>query len=141
MRVIEKYIYTLKGFMKFIPRFSVEMAIEDVLYLSYFIAVEKVRPFVPAILRLDEVAAGKVFISVVALRCRDVRLFRFPSLTFSCCQLNIHTYVIDPLTGDHGVFFIKSGITSRRISYVTRLLQVPWDKIQFEVHATREKDN
>jgi hypothetical protein len=60
--------------MKFIPRFSVEMAMEDVLYLSYLIVVEQVRSFVPTILRLAEVAEGKVFISIVALRCHDVRL-------------------------------------------------------------------
>ena len=49
--------------------------------------------------------------------------------------------MIDPLTGNRGVFFIKSGIASRSVSFLTRFIQVPWEKIQFKVRAKRNARN
>jgi hypothetical protein len=40
--------------------------------------------------------------------------------------------VIDPVSGEHAVYFIRSGITSRFISLVTRISGIPWELIDLE---------
>ena len=51
--------------MKLMPRFSVEMELYDILYLSYLLPVSRVRPLVPDILPLATVGGDRVFFSVV----------------------------------------------------------------------------
>jgi hypothetical protein len=123
--------------MKMMPRFSVEMELYDILYLSYLIPASRIRPLVPDILPLATMSGNRVFFSVVTFHSTGVRLVSLPSLRFAYDQINLRTYVTDPYTGNHGVYFFRSGITSATTSFFTRLLKLPWENISFAVRAER----
>jgi len=122
---------------------NVQMTLHDVLYVSYAVPSGKIRSLVPDTLSLATVGDGMAFISIVVLRSSRVRLNLLPFLRFDYHQLNIRTYVRDPGSGRHAVYFIRSGITSRFISLVTRVSGIPWQFIdlEIEVNTHKEKDS
>ena len=79
-------------------------------------------------------------ISLVIFRSKNVTSSIFPLLRFSYDQANIRTYVIDPVTGKHAVFFLKSGITSPLVSFLTGILSIPWISIAMGVDVRYEND-
>jgi hypothetical protein len=93
----------------------------------------RMRSLVPEALEMAKAGDGMAFVSIVALRTTDVRLSLLPFIRFSYHQLNIRTYVVDPLTGQPAVYFIRSGVTSRFISLATNLFGIPWQTIDIEV--------
>ena len=116
--------------------FSITMDLHNLLYISYLVPVERIRPLVPSGLTLTSFK-DKVFLSVVAMQCRRVHLFGLKWPSFSYNQLNLRTYVIDPKTGDPAVYFFKSGVSSRIIPAVTRILGIPWAHVSFKLLAER----
>jgi uncharacterized protein YqjF (DUF2071 family) len=125
--------------MNMIPSFTVEMDIENVLYLSYLVPVERIRPYVPAPIPFAFTDGGKTVFSVVMFRSTDVGASFLPFLRFTYDQANVRTYVIDPLTGEPAVFFLKSGITSRLVSVATAALGIPWHFVPLKVSAEYEE--
>lgn len=111
---------------------NVRMTLSDVLYISYALPAEKMRALVPDNLSLATAGHDMSFISIVALRSTRVRLSLMPLLRFNYHQLNIRTYVVDPVSGKHAVYFIRSGVTSRFISLATRMSGIPWQYIDME---------
>ena len=118
----------------------VEMTLRDVLYISYSVPAGRLRPLVPDTLRLATADWDVAFISIVALWSRQVRLGLLPFLRFNYRQLNIRTYVIDPVSGEHAVYFLRSGVTSRFISLVTRMSGIPWQFIALKTQVKPEKE-
>ncbi len=123
--------------MNVIPPFSVSMDIFDILYVSYMLPESKLRRYVPESLVLASTNNGMVFLSVVCFHSRDIRVAGFPFMKFSYDQINVRTYVKDPLSEKNGVLFLHSGIDSRFVSMSTNLLGFPWKNIRFRIHATR----
>lgn len=117
------------------PLLRVGMTLRDVLYLNYTVPPSELRRLVPAVLPLAVAGDDRAFLSVVALRSTRVRLNLFPFLRFDYFQLNIRTYVTDPLTGRPAVYFLQSGVTSRFISGVTRLAGIPWQSIVLQTES------
>lgn len=115
---------------------SIKMDLHNVLYVSYLVPVDRIRPLVPSELTLAS-TNDKVFISIVAMRCRRVHLsgLRWPS--FSYDQLNLRTYVADPETGKPAVYFFKSGVSSKLINTATSILGIPWERISFSLFTER----
>jgi len=93
---------------------------------------------VPDILILATVGSDKAFISIVSLKCENVRLASLPWPRFNYNQLNLRTYVRDPLTGNCAVYFFRSGVTSAATSIVTSLMGLPWRHIDFELQISRD---
>jgi hypothetical protein len=114
---------------------NVRMTLRDVLYISYALPAERMRTLVPDNLTLATARDDMSFISIVALRSTQVRLSLMPFLRFDYQQLNIRTYVVDPVSGKHAVYFIRSGVTSRFISLVTRMAGIPWQYIDMETEV------
>jgi uncharacterized protein YqjF (DUF2071 family) len=114
---------------------SVRMILRHVVYVSYCVPASRMRLLVPRALSLSEVEPERSFVSVVAMRCRDVRLAGLPRPRFDYRQLNLRTYVTDPVSGGNAVYFLRSGVTSRAISRLTSLIGLPWERIQFELNA------
>jgi uncharacterized protein YqjF (DUF2071 family) len=75
----------------------VEMKLRHVAYLSYLIPAPRVRRLVPSVLPLSAVDENKVFVSIVALQSRDMRLASFPLVRFNYNQINVRTYVKGPI--------------------------------------------
>jgi hypothetical protein len=111
----------------------VRMTLDNVLYISYAVPATELRKLVPEPLQLVTVGKDLAFISVVILRSTKVRLRLLPFLHFNYNQLNIRTYVIDPVTGQHAVYFLFSGVTSSFISIATRMLGIPWQFIDLGI--------
>lgn len=118
-------------------RLMVKMDLQNVLYLSYLVPVDRLRPLVPPGLRLNATGSA-VFLSIVAMQCRKVHLsfLGWPSVSYD--QLNLRTYVIDPKTGDPAVYFFRSGVSSNLIPVATRLLGIPWERISFSLAAEQD---
>jgi hypothetical protein len=109
---------------------EVKMTLRDVLYISYAMPYIKLQPLLPATLKPATVDGNTGFISMVVLHSTRVRLSSFPLARFTYNQFNIRTYVIDPISGQHAVYFILSGVTSRLISLATGTMGIPWQFIE-----------
>jgi len=117
---------------------SVQMILRHVLYVSYLVPASRVRPMVPDVLPLATFDSDRVFISVVSMKCNNVRLARLPWPGFDYDQLNVRTYTTDPNTGNNAVYFLLSGVTSATVSRLTSLLGLPWQRIAFELQVGRD---
>jgi uncharacterized protein YqjF (DUF2071 family) len=115
----------------------VKMDLQNVLYLSYLVPVARLRPLVPPGLRLNATGNG-VFLSIVAMQCRNVHLSFLGWPSFSYDQLNLRTYVIDPKTGNPAVYFFRSGVSSNLIPVATRVLGIPWEHISFSLAVEQD---
>jgi len=116
------------------------MNLHDVLYVSYMVPPERMRALVPDILSLATVGDDRAFVSIVVLQSMQVRMNLMPFLHFNYQQLNIRTYVKDPVSGKHAVYFIRSGVTSRFISFVTRMSSIPWQLIDLEIEVNMKNE-
>jgi uncharacterized protein YqjF (DUF2071 family) len=116
--------------VKLIPKLSVTMKLCDILYLSYLVPASRIRPFVPEILPMAYID-DRVFISIVIFHSSGVRLVNLPFLRFDYNQINLRTYIKDPQTKNHGVYFFCSGITSATIFFLSRFLNLPWENYNF----------
>jgi hypothetical protein len=125
--------------MGFIPSFTVQMDIHDVLYLSYLIPKKRLRPAIPDNVCFAVNYQDKTILSLVVFHSKDVRVSFFPFFRFDYDQANIRTYIMDPITGKPAVFFLKSGITSPLIACITRMLGIPWQSIS--MHLDVQHDN
>jgi len=117
---------------------TVSTLLKDLLYISYLVPSSRLRPLVPSSLPLRTVG-GDTFISLVVMRNTDVGPVWLPWPRQYYNQMNIRTYVDDPITGKRGVFFFKSGITSLSALAVPRMLGLPWEKIDLQIR--READS
>ena len=136
----EKVRYNRNNFMALIPTFTVQMNIYDILYISYIIPEERLRPAVPDNISLVAPSQGKAIVSLVIFQSRNVRASFFPLFRFSYYQANIRSYIIDPLSKKNAVYFLRSGITSPFISAVTNLLQIPWQSISIRLDTEYNKE-
>jgi hypothetical protein len=105
----------------------VEMALHNVIYLSYRLHHEIIRPLIPASLPLAVIEKDDVFISIVLLTSREVHPTIIPLPRFNYEQVNIRTYIQDPQTGEIGVYFLNSAVSSGFISSVTRSIGLTWE--------------
>ncbi|HEY3278551.1 MAG TPA: DUF2071 domain-containing protein [Syntrophorhabdaceae bacterium] len=121
--------------MNIIPPFNVKMELHDLLYLSYLVPEERLRPYVPRQIAFAFTGEGRTVLSFVIFHCRNVGISFLPIARFAYDQVNIRTYVIDPLTGTPAVLFLKSGITSRFVSMATNILGIPWHFVSLAIVA------
>lgn len=120
--------------MAFLNRvMSVKMMLRRVLYVSYLTPASTIRPHVPDILPLAIVGEDEVFVSIVCMTCEHVKLSSLPWPSFSYNQLNVRTYVKDPLTGNNAVYFFHSGVTSPLVSLLTGFSGMPWQHIELSI--------
>lgn len=112
----------------------VSTLLEDLLYISYLMPAVRIRGLVPSVLPLRTIG-DKVLVSVVVMRNTDVGPVWLPWPRQQYSQLNIRTYVNDPVTGGNGVFFFRSGITSLLSLALPRLLGLPWERIRLHIET------
>ena len=118
---------------------SVKMVLSDLLYVSYLVPTNRIRPLVPDILPLASVDGSNVFLSLVIFRGKVVRasLLPTPRLTFD--QVNVRTYVLDPESGHYGVYFINCAIGSALITFLYRIMSgMPVEHITLKLHNQRD---
>jgi hypothetical protein len=118
----------------------VAMQLRNVLYITYPVPEARLRALLPEFLKPAAPEKDNALISIVVLRCTKVRINSLPFVRFNYNQLNIRTYVVDPITGKQGVYFLESGVTSRLISMATHTLGIPWQHIGLEVQVTTDNN-
>jgi len=123
--------------MAFISRLTtVKMDLENVIYISYLVPVERIRQHVPQILPLVSENEGRVYVTFVAMKCHRVRLSGMGWPRFNYDQLNLRTYVTDPKSGALAVYFFHSGVSIGIVPRMTGLLGIPWEKISFDLDTS-----
>lgn len=105
----------------------IEMILHNVIYLSYRLPHDMIRPLVPAPLPLAVIDKDTVFISIVLLTSRAVHPTIIPLPRFNYEQVNIRTYVRDPQSGENGVYFLNSAVSSGFISSITKSIGLIWE--------------
>lgn len=121
--------------------FSVEMRLHDMLYVSYLVPVQRLRTRIPQNFQLAEVQKGKIFLSLVIFRGRTSGAATIPTPRIPFDQVNIRTYVIDPVTGKPAVYFIHCGISGSLITFLYRVLSgMPVEHTPFVIHARKDMD-
>ncbi|MBI2854052.1 MAG: DUF2071 domain-containing protein [Chloroflexi bacterium] len=116
----------------------VTMMLRHVLYMSYLVPESRVRPRVPDVLPLSPVGGDKILVSVVIMRCTDVTLrpFLWPRLAYN--QVNLRTYVKDPVSGERSVYFFSTGVTSSAVSLMTHMAGIPWERMELDLQSSEE---
>jgi hypothetical protein len=134
-RVLEYGMASIRRFM------TVEMYLRDLLYVSYLVPGPLVRPLVPAQLKLALVDDEHVFVSLVIFRGKTTALSLLPSPRFPFDQVNVRTYVIDPVTGRPAVYFVNCGISDGLITFLYRLLSgMPVEHIPYSITPAQDSD-
>ncbi|MDD5245601.1 MAG: DUF2071 domain-containing protein [Syntrophorhabdaceae bacterium] len=121
--------------------FSVEMRLHDMLYVSYLIPVQRLLARIPQNLQLAEVQKGKTFLSLVIFRGKTSGAATVPTPPIPFDQVNIRTYVVDPLTGQPAVYFIHCGISGSLITFLYRILSgMPVEHTPFAIHTCKDME-
>ena len=118
---------------------SVEMILYDVLYISYLLPVERVRPFVPERLPIAAVDGEHTFVSAVFFHVLEAKAARLPSPRVSYNQVNVYTFVTAPKSGQHAIYFLRKGMTSKGAARAARWLRMPVELIELELTPRRDK--
>jgi hypothetical protein len=109
--------------MAFLKRLlSIEMLLRDMLYVSYLIPASRLRTVLPPSLKPAVVDGENVFVSLVIFRGKTSAAATIPTPRFPFDQVNIRTYVVDPLTGKPAVHFVHCGISGSLITFLYRTL-------------------
>ncbi len=102
------------------------MAFVDMVYVSYRVPAQRVRPLVPEGIPLS-VSGDSVYVSVVAFRNVAIGIGgkAFVPCTFG--QINVRTYGVHPDTGEEGPYFLRCAVTSSLVRAGARILGYPWE--------------
>lgn len=113
---------------------SVEMLLRDMLYVSYLAPVSRLNPFLPPVLKPATVDGENVFVSLVIFRGKTSGAATIPAPRIPFDQVNIRTYVIDPMTGKPAVYFVHCGISGSFITFLYRTLSgMPVEHTPFSI--------
>lgn len=119
---------------------SVKMTLNHVFYISYLVPISRIQPFLPEFLQPATVFPEQMFVSIVGMKCNDVRVYGFSRPSFDYDQLNVRTYVIDPQTGKPAVYFFRSGVSSGIIPWLTSIFGITWETIDFDLQPYLSED-
>ena len=111
----------------------VKMELRNVFYVSYTTSAKRIKNLLPPNLQLSLIDNDTAFISLVILTCHGVHISAVPFIYFTYSQINIRTYVVDPLTGQQSVYFLKSAVSSPLISFITRSIGLLWEYVPISV--------
>jgi len=120
---------------------SVEMLLRDMLYVSYLIPSSRIVRFLPPLLNPAIVDGENVFVTLVIFRGKTSGAATIPTPHIPFDQVNIRTYVIDPVTEKPSVYFIHCGISGSLITYLYRTLSgMPVEHAPFSIKPEKAKD-
>jgi len=119
---------------------SVEMLLRDMLYVSYLIPSNRISRFLPPTLKPAMVDGEHVFVSLVIFRGKTSGAATIPTPRIPFDQVNIRTYVIDPVTGKPSVYFVHCGISGGLITFLYRALSgMPVEHTPFSIKTEKAR--
>jgi hypothetical protein len=111
------------------------------LYVSYLIPASRLSVIIPHYLKLALVDGENVFVSLVIFRGKTSGAATVPTPRIPFDQVNIRTYVIDPLTGKPAVHFVHCGISGSLIAFLYRTISgMPVHHTPFSIDSEKSKD-
>lgn len=117
------------------------MLLRDMLYVSYLVSPATLRPFLPSILEPAVVDGENVFVTLVIFRGKTSGAATIPAPPIPFDQVNIRTYVIDPLSRKPAVYFVHCGISGSLITFLYRILSgMPVVHTPFSIEAIKDKE-
>jgi uncharacterized protein YqjF (DUF2071 family) len=120
---------------------SVEMLLRDMLYVSYVIPSSRVSCFLPPVLKPAVVDGDNVFVTLVVFQGKTSRAATIPTPRIPFDQVNIRTYVVDPVTEKPAVYFVKCGISGALITFLYRVLSgMPVEHAPFSIMPEKDSD-
>jgi hypothetical protein len=120
---------------------SVEMLLRDMLYVSYLVPASRISPFLPPALKPAIVDGENVFVTLVIFRGKTSGTATIPTPRIPFDQVNIRTYVIDPVTGKPSVYFVHCGISGALITFLYGVLSgMPVEHTPFSIEAVKGKE-
>ncbi|OPY70219.1 MAG: hypothetical protein A4E62_01622 [Syntrophorhabdus sp. PtaU1.Bin002] len=118
---------------------SVEMLLRDMLYVSYLIPSARISPFLPPVLKPAVVDGENVFVTLVIFRGKTSGAATIPTPRIPFDQVNVRTYVIDPVSGKPSVYFVHCGISGGLITFFYRLLSgMPVQHTPFRIGVAKD---
>jgi hypothetical protein len=128
--------------MAFLKKFlSVEMLLRDMLYVSYLIPPARLNRFLPPLFKPASVDGEHVFVTLVIFRGKTSGAAKIPTPRIPFDQVNIRTYVIDPVTGKPSVYFVHCGISGGLITFLYRALSgMPVEHTPFSIELEKTRD-
>ena len=105
--------------------FTFEQHWRDLLFMSWRLPPDAVRPLVPEMLELD-LQDGVIWVSMVAMRIRGIRIYQVPQPPGMdrLFELNLRTYV--RYGGEVGVYFFTIDCDKHYLSFLGKhLLDLP----------------
>ncbi len=118
---------------------SLELILQDILYISYRLPTNRVRPHVPPTLPLATVGADEVFVTAMVARVERARMARLPSPHWSYTLGGVFTYVRSPGEAPSAVFCLRQGITHPRWQRILRWARFPVEEAQWHIQAERAR--
>ena len=120
---------------------SVEMLLRDMLYISYLVPASRLSRFLPPALKPAIVDGENVFVSLVIFRGKTSGAATIPTPRIPFDQVNIRTYVIDPVTGKPSVYFVHCGISGALITFLYGVLSgMPVEHTPFSIETVNGKE-
>jgi hypothetical protein len=117
---------------------SVEMLLKDMLYVSYLIPSARISPLLPPVLKPAAVDEKNVFVTLVIFRGKTSGVGIIPTPRIPFDQVNIRTYVIDPISGMPSVYFVHCGVSGGLIAFLYRFLSgMPVEHTPFRIDTTK----
>jgi hypothetical protein len=119
---------------------SVEMLLRDMLYVSYLIPSSRIQPLLPPALKPAVVDGDNVFVTLVIFRGKTSGAATIPTPRIPFDQINIRTYVIDPVTGRPSVFFVRCVISGALITFLYRVISgMPVEHTPFSIETEQDE--
>ncbi len=118
---------------------SLEMIFYDMLYITYLVPTERVSRVMPEDVTPVEINGGHVAVAVWLFHVLEAKAARVPSPRVSYHQINVYTFVHDPVTSERALFLLRAGVTSPWVARLARWLGVPVDVVQLQIVPERDK--
>lgn len=117
------------------------MLLKDMLYVSYLIPASRLRNVLLPSLKPAVIDGENVFVSLVIFRGKTSGAATIPTPRIPFDQVNIRTYVIDPVTEKPSVYFVQCGISGALITFLYGVISgMPVEHTPFSIETVNGKE-
>ena len=137
---LEAPIGMMKGRRRPLRLGNVQLTIEQLLILTWRVAERDLRRTLPDGIR-PWTRGDDAFVSALLFRNRSLRPAKIGFPRLSCTQLNLRSYIVDPISGRLGsIFFHRFSPSLAWLGWVARrLFRFSCDTLSFDIETSRDE--